>query len=121
MKRAPSEQCTFDRYIQRNVEDENFAGSLVMFAPLLMWAKTVRIGQRITFNDINMIQLPMEMLEAFVRHHARPENGNGSLHDACREAMKFVQQYEAAMAGSGKLDLPPLIGGPPSTDDKLKT
>lgn len=118
MKFKLSEHRTFERYIRRNVEDENFTGSLALLAPLLMWAKTVRVGQRINFNDINMIQLPMEMLEAFVRYHARHENGNGSLHAGCREALKFVRQYEAIMASSGKLALPGPIGGPPSTEDR---
>ena len=67
----------------RAVSDKNFAHVLRMFPLMRMWAEAINEGQRIDFNDRNMVQMPVEIAEAFIRHYAALDDNLG-LSEVCR-------------------------------------
>lgn len=99
MKLGPAEAKTYQRYVQRSVGDAGFAHFLMLAASAITWAKTIPVGHKIDFNDINMIQIPAEALEALIRHHARIENNSGELHQKATAALEFLEQFERTMLG----------------------
>jgi len=80
-----------ERYPSRRVTDENFAHCLDLFPAIRAWGRMVKPGRRISFNDINHVLLPMEMLEAFVQHHA---GGEGPLAEECRRVLADIERFQ---------------------------
>jgi hypothetical protein len=82
---------TADRYISRNVNDENFQHVLSLFVICKGWAMSIEEGHKIDFNDINMVQLPVQIAEALLKHIA---DGHTPLADACRKTLDAMEIME---------------------------
>ena len=96
--------------IARSLTDENFAHCLGLFPFMRAWAKHMKPGAVLSFNDVNMVTGPVECLEAFVREHAK---GQGALAETCRDAVVMIERLEQidAMAAEAATPLPLLAVG----------
>lgn len=63
--------------IARSLADDNFIHVVRMFPVLRVWAEGVQEGMEVDFNARNMVHLPVEIAEAFVRAHAADDTDLG--------------------------------------------
>lgn len=97
--------------IGRRLDDPNFAHVLRMFPLLRSWA-TNCIGTRIDFNARNMVQLPVEVAEAFIRERACDATELGCV---CREVVAAID--DGTVAGLARLYAPVATAEAPGTPD----
>lgn len=87
------------RMIERSTGDDNFAHCIALIGMTLGIIDHLKAGQRVSFNDINCIHLPAEVLKAFMK---REVETCGPLGDACREALDRADELDRLWAVKGQ-------------------
>jgi hypothetical protein len=70
---------------ERHVTDENFDHCLNLLGICAAWCEGIKEGQKLDFNDRNMVQIPVEIALAFVRERATEDSDLGR---ACLASLK---------------------------------
>lgn len=81
--------------IPRSVGDDNFIHTLSLFPYIRLWAEALEPDYEITFNDRNMIQIPVELLGALMRERAEV---NDPIGQACKAALERADEVKALVA-----------------------
>lgn len=66
-----------------------------MFPLMRMWAAAIDEGQQIDFNDRNMVQMPVEIAEALIRHCAAIDDDLGAV---CRVVVDAIDIEQPGLA-----------------------
>lgn len=74
--------------IDRAITDENFSHVILLAPYTVIFAEEMAEGQKIQHNDRNMVQIPVELLVAFIKDKARDQSAIGQ---ACRDALEMLQ------------------------------
>jgi hypothetical protein len=82
--------------LRRETTDANFLHCLRMLPALRMWAQGIAEGDRLAYNDVNMVHIPIEVLEALLR---REVEMSGPLAEVCAEVLAQMAQYDLMRAG----------------------
>lgn len=76
--------------IERRLVDDNFAHTVALMGMCAAWAEQVTENQRVSFNDRNLIHLPVEIALAFMREHLSDQSKLG---EACRSAFQHLGEF----------------------------
>lgn len=93
-------QAKTQRLIDRTLQDPNFLHVVELVGTAAGWAESLETGHRIGHNDRNMVQIPVEVAMAFIRHH---EHDGGDLGAACRKALSMLAQWRGISAAKPDL------------------
>lgn len=79
--------------IEREISNPNFHHCITLMGAVAPWAGEVTEGQRLSFNDINMVHIPVEIALAFIKAHAADDSPLG---EACRTALATRKAFQEA-------------------------
>lgn len=86
-RRSSRPQRKRERLIRRALADDNFIHVVRMFPLMRMWAEGLEEGAEVDFNARNMVHMPVEIAEAFIRAHAFDISDLGR---ACRDVTAAI-------------------------------